>query len=110
MAKTLEQRIAELEKQMTQAMQVGYRAPGPCFCPASPAARQTHMERMREWPDQRFNESWELILDHRCPEHGERAQPRVWGRHRELVLRVNFRVWESLSVNYEVDNGSQTQI
>jgi hypothetical protein len=40
----------------------------------------------------------EYALDHRCPLHGEKAQPAVWGRHKELELFVAVRTWEILKV------------
>lgn len=69
-----------------------------CICPAGPEARKAMMQRMFEWPDQRFNKHNDNILDHRCLLHGERAQPAVWGRHKELQLTVTWLQWESLSV------------
>ncbi len=36
------------------------------------------------------------IIDHRCPLHGERAQPMVWGRHKELVLSIEVTTYDTL--------------
>lgn len=40
-------------------------------------------------------------LDHRCPLHGEKAQPALWGRHTELELIVTPEQWDALGVTYE---------
>ena len=37
-------------------------------------------------------------LDHRCPHHGETAQPAIWGRHKELTLYVTPAEWDSLGI------------
>lgn len=42
------------------------------------------------------------ILDHRCPLHGEKAQPALWGRHKDFELCVTPAEWDSLGVRYEV--------
>ena len=36
------------------------------------------------------------LLDHRCPLHGEKAEPAVWGRHTEMELLVAARTWRIL--------------
>jgi hypothetical protein len=36
------------------------------------------------------------LLDHRCPVHGEKAEPAVWGRHKEMELLVPVRTWRIL--------------
>lgn len=41
------------------------------------------------------------LLDHRCPLHGEKAQPALWGRHKELELLVTPAQWDSLGVTFE---------
>lgn len=41
-----------------------------------------------------------MIFDHRCAKHGEKAQPALWGRHREKELSVSREQWESLGVEY----------
>lgn len=38
------------------------------------------------------------VVDHRCPVHGERAQPALWGRHKDLRLIVTPAEWDSLGV------------
>lgn len=37
-------------------------------------------------------------LDHRCPHHGEKAQPLLWGRHKTHELLVTPAQWDSLGV------------
>jgi hypothetical protein len=51
-----------------------------CICPASPEWRLKTMERMQEPAEARFSKGNDMILDHRCPIHGEKAQLAVWGR------------------------------
>lgn len=41
------------------------------------------------------------IVDHRCPVHGEKAQPALWGRHKDLTLVVTPAEWDSLGVTAE---------
>ena len=41
-----------------------------------------------------------MILDHRCPEHGEVAQPALWGRYKTKELQVTREQWNSLGVEY----------
>lgn len=68
-----------------------------CICPASPEARLANMARMKEPDSERYSKFNDCILDHRCEVHGEAAQPRVWGRRKELELTVPFKVWEALN-------------
>lgn len=79
----------------------GVRGTGVCICLKSPEAAQRTMERMLEWPDQRYRKSNDMFFDHRCPVHGDKAQPAVWGRHKDLGLTVSWAVWESLGVKYD---------
>jgi hypothetical protein len=39
------------------------------------------------------------VVDHRCPLHGEKAQPGVWGRHKELELVITPAEWDALRVD-----------
>lgn len=87
-------RVAKLEAS-------GVRGNGECICQISPEHSQRTMERMLEWPKQRFTKNNDMLFDHRCPAHGEKAQPAVWGRHKELHLSVSWRVWESVGISYE---------
>lgn len=68
---------------------------GVCICPNSP-------DRVREMAEL-WHETFEtiklsILLDHRCPHHGEKAQPTLWGRHKEKVLEVRAAEWLSLGV------------
>lgn len=87
----LEKRIAALESA------VGIRGTGACICPYSPEVAQRSAERrglnLR-------SAMTNMDLDHRCPVHGEKAQPVLWGRHRERRLAVTPHQWESLGVIY----------
>lgn len=38
-----------------------------------------------------------MTLDHRCKHHGEKAQPALWGRHKELHLLVKGQEWLALA-------------
>ncbi len=72
---------------------------GACICPHSP-------ERVRETAD-RWNEPFEtvklnMLLDHRCPRHGEKVQSAIWGRHKEKELIVTAPQWLSLGVTHKV--------
>lgn len=87
-------RVAKLEAE-------GVRGTGACICLKSPEATVTTMQRMLEWPEQRFNVSNNMLFDHRCPVHGEKAQPAVWGRHKELQLSVTWKIWEAIGVVYK---------
>ena len=74
---------------------------GKCVCTQSP-------ERVRKtaaaWGEPFSTVNLNLVLDHRCPKHGEAAQPKLWGRHKTLELVVTPAVWESLGVTYEGDD------
>lgn len=76
---------------------------GECICPRSPDSAMAEARRMQiSWPPIGSEEKhFMLILDHRCPHHGEKVQPAVWGRHRELELFVTGRQWQSLCVTNE---------
>lgn len=47
------------------------------------------------------------VLDHRCPSHGEKAQPALWGRHKDLELIVTPAQWESLGVDIPQTTGTK---
>lgn len=70
---------------------------GACVCPNSP-------ERVRQmaelWHETFDTVKLNIILDHRCAHHGERAQPTLWGRHKEKELVVTAAQWNSLGVTY----------
>ena len=71
---------------------------GACICGISPE----HVAKQAE----RFQCNFALaglnmILDHRCPHHGEKAQPAVWGRYKEKQLVVKPSEWLSLGVTYK---------
>lgn len=81
----------------------GIAGTGACICKASPESVVSELDRMREsWETNsksRFPKSaW---LDHRCPKHGEKAQPTLWGRHKEKELQVTYAQWNSLGVKHE---------
>jgi hypothetical protein len=72
---------------------------GECICDQSP-------ETLRRTCEERWFEPFEktranMILDHRCPKHGEKAQPALWGRHKEKTLSVTPAQWLSLGVTYK---------
>jgi hypothetical protein len=73
----------------------GVSGTGVCVCKSSPEERQKHAERMG------FTLAamgMNMVLDHRCPHHGEKAQPALWGRHKEKELVVTPAQWLSLGV------------
>lgn len=76
---------------------IGTLGTGICICPSSP-------ERVREiavlWNFETVN--FKILLDHRCPHHGEKAQPALWGRHNEKILEVRAAEWLSLGITHEV--------
>jgi hypothetical protein len=47
-------------------------------------------------PGHTFPNRENYLLDHRCPQHGEKAQPAVWGRHKDLELIVTIAQYEVL--------------
>lgn len=68
---------------------------GICICGQSPEAIQRTADG---WGCTFEATNRNLILDHRCPHHGEKAQPGLWGRHKEMVLMVRPAEWLSLGV------------
>lgn len=89
-------RVALLEEEAVKKRRFVENAK--CICTASPEAREAM--------SQTSNSSWEVdskgpfplmaMLDHRCPKHGEKAQPGVWGRHKEKELLVTYDQWLAL--------------
>jgi len=76
----------------------GVRGTGACICRRNPKSLLADCERWMELPA--ITKSV-MVFDHRCPEHGERAQPRLWGRHKEKELTVTWAQWDSLGITYE---------
>lgn len=90
----LTKRVAALERQ------AGQKGSGSCFCPASPAQRYKEAFRMIDDPRGKGTRHYAPILDHRCPHHGEAAQPALWGRHKDKELLVTWPQWDSLGICY----------
>lgn len=70
---------------------------GTCMCPRSPDSLKRDCDR---WIETLETTKAAMQLDHRCPWHGEKAQPKLWGRHKEKVLTVTGKEWLSLGVEY----------
>lgn len=77
----------------------GKRGTGKCFCRVSPEYLQQRAEKLQ---CTLLALDMNLIIDHRCPEHGEKAQPALWGRHTDKELVVTASQWLSLGVVHEV--------
>lgn len=81
------------------------RGTGDCICQYSPEAREKQARRLqyKSWEDEDSERPGNLvaILDHRCPKHGEKAQPPLWGRHKTLELSVTCTQWKSLGIKYK---------
>lgn len=72
---------------------------GECICDQSPETlRRTCEER---WFEPFGTTRANMILDHRCPKHGEKAQPALWGRHKVKTLSVTPTQWLSLGITYK---------
>jgi hypothetical protein len=72
-----------------------------CICKLNPEQVEAHAQRMCDaWPP-KDERGYNALLDHRCPVHGEKAQPKVWGRHTTLELIVTPRQWIALAVKVE---------
>lgn len=82
------QRIIKLE--MTLNTSLGEAGTGTCICLMSP-------ERNR-YRNGALVDDLNSNLDHRCPHHGEKAQPALWGRTKELTLYVTPAEWDSLGI------------
>lgn len=79
--------VASNVRALTTSMKIGVPGTAVCVC---------RMPPNHDWPNKKL-----LILDHRCKWHGEQAQPDVWGRHKELALEVERKVWDSLGITYD---------
>lgn len=64
-----------------------------CICKQPPYMVRATAER---WGEPFLTVKLNIVLDHRCPLHGEKAQPDVWGRHKDLELVVTPMQWDSL--------------
>lgn len=64
-----------------------------CICRMRPDRERAH----DGYPADKLNS----IVDHRCPLHGEKAQPNLWGRHKDLELVVTPLEWDTLGVPVE---------
>lgn len=93
-------RLDMIEVQL--AKPIGKPGSGACICQASPEQREKDCVRQSStWAVEskgRFPIS--AMLDHRCPQHGEKAQPLLWGRHRDKELHVTHAQWASLGIIY----------
>lgn len=98
-----QEEIEELARVIVEDPRIASVGTGACICAASPEWQENAAKRMGYecWLDE-----WErgkagvATLDHRCAQHGEHAQPRLWGRHKTLVLEVNAKQWLALGVTY----------
>lgn len=63
---------------------------GACIC-AMPPGNSVHNRARGLGP---FN----MLLDHRCALHGEKAQPQLWGRHKDLELLITPDQWDALGI------------
>jgi len=97
----LDRSVSDLQARVAKLEANGVRGTGECICQISPAQSQRSMERMLEWPGQRYSVHNNMLFDHRCPMHGEKAQRAVWGRHKELHLSITWKQWESLGISYD---------
>lgn len=98
MSSTHDKRLADLEKRLAALERAkGQQGTGACICKASPESTRKSAERSGcTLVEYGIN----LCIDHRCPHHGEKAQPAVWGRFKDKELFVTPRQWESLGVTY----------
>lgn len=81
-------RLVTLENNFKKT--VGEAGTGECVCKMPP-------DRNR-YRNGCLVDNLENNLDHRCPHHGEKAQPALWGRHKELTLYVTATEWDSLGI------------
>lgn len=73
----------------------GQPGTGVCICKQSP----DHVAATAaKWQCKFEAANLNMMLDHRCPHHGEKAQPILWGRHKEKELLVTPHQWLSLGV------------
>lgn len=79
---------------------------GACICQWPPEKARVHCEQTY----QAFEVyGGALILEHRCDKHGERAQPKLWGRNKTLELHVTPKQWLALGVEYDEPEHSSPQ-
>lgn len=97
----LTKRVAALERQ------AGQKGKGTCICKVSPMYRWRDAHRTVE--DPRISRHSDMFLDHRCPHHGEAAQPALWGRHKEKELQVTWAQWDSLGIAYTPEDEATRQ-
>ena len=64
--------------------------PAECICLMGPG---------HEYPNQEY-----YMLDHRCAVHGEKTLPKVWGRHKDLQLKVDRAIYDILHRQQEEAN------
>lgn len=100
------ERLADIEKRIAALERgAGKAGNGSCICIASPFQRWREAFRMVEDPRaNKIEKHYRPILDHRCPHHGEKAQPKLWGRHKEKTLQVSWAEWDSLGICYTPDD------
>lgn len=88
----LSRAVADLTRRVEKLEQArGTPGSGACICRSRP-------DRNRKHPDGFLFDTLNSALDHRCPKHGEKAQPALWGRHKDLELIVTPAQWDALGV------------
>lgn len=90
-----DEEIRRLVEALIPEEDFGIQGTGACICSIPPKYVLEHRAGL-EWAKEHIN----LDLDHRCPRHGETAQPGLWGRHKELKLIVSWKEWESLGIDH----------
>lgn len=97
----LEDRVAALEASR------GKLGTGVCICGVGPAhifrEAQTYRPQIDTMERALNVVGRNMGLDHRCPLHGEKAQPALWGRNKDKVLIVEPHEWLSLGIAHESD-------
>lgn len=100
---TIEEQIKDILKRLSALEKPpGKPGTGVCICQQSPDMLRRMAANWNE-PIEKVNAN--MLLDHRCAKHGEKAQPTLWGRHKELQLSVTWAQWESLGVTYDEPSG-----
>lgn len=99
--------ISELKARVSKLEAAkGKPGSGACMCKMSPEDREKNCAMMgTTWEAEsktRFPSS--ALVDHRCPKHGEKAQPALWGRHKDKELQVTYAEWASLGVAWESES------
>lgn len=80
------------------------RGSGKCICSFSPEKQEkwAKSQGYQGWVDRATKDAAGVAtVDHRCPAHGEKAQPALWGRHKQLTLHVTAVEWDSLGIKYD---------